>query len=209
MHRTWCGYKHHQTQVAQAAQAAGWHYILLMLWLELEARAPAERVEKASAGFTLDQLATACQSKNLCNDAGLPQNHFNHHSPPFPEPSEDGDGVDDAGLPHIHLLEAALQGRVLLNVLPVLVQGGGADAAQLATPKHGLQQVAYREGRGDSVQLQRGLPSAAHRCCQMHFLGRGNADAQQLATAQHWLQQLPAAEGHCVSQLQVPHAWPH
>ena len=82
VHSTWCGDEHHQTQVTQAAQAAGWHYILLMLWLELKARAPAERVEKASAGFTLDQLASACQSKNLCNDAGLPQNHF--FQPPQP-----------------------------------------------------------------------------------------------------------------------------
>ena len=31
-----------------------------------------------------------------------------------------------------HLLEAALEGGVLLDVLAVLVEGGGADHAQLA-----------------------------------------------------------------------------
>jgi hypothetical protein len=33
--------------------------------------------------------------------------------------------------PTTHLLEAPLERWVLLNVLPVLIQGGGADAAQL------------------------------------------------------------------------------
>lgn len=45
-----------------------------------------------------------------------------------------------------HLLEAPLQCRVLLDVLPVLVKGGSTNAAQLTTRQLGLQQVAYGGG---------------------------------------------------------------
>ncbi len=62
------------------------------------------------------------------------------------------------GVDH-HRLEAALQGRVLLDVLAVLVERGGADAVQLAAGQHGLEEVA-RVGRAlglagadDGVQL--------------------------------------------------------
>lgn len=61
---------------------------------------------------------------------------------PLSETSQDGNGGGHAGLVHIHLLEAALKGRVLLNVLTVLIQGGGSNAPQLATTQHGLQQIA-------------------------------------------------------------------
>lgn len=64
---------------------------------------------------------------------------------PFSEASQDGDGRGDAGLVNIDLLEASLQGRVLLNVLAVLIKGGGANASQLATPQHRLQQVACKQ----------------------------------------------------------------
>lgn len=42
----------------------------------------------------------------------------------------------------LHLLEAALKGRVLLDVLAVLIKGGRANAAQLAAAQHRLEQVA-------------------------------------------------------------------
>ena len=45
------------------------------------------------------------------------------------------------GLAHVDRLEAALEGRVLLHVLLVLVQGGGAHAAQLAAGERRLQHV--------------------------------------------------------------------
>ena len=47
-----------------------------------------------------------------------------------------------ARLAHQHLLEAALQGGVLLDPLPVLVQRGRADHAQLAAGQHRLEHVA-------------------------------------------------------------------
>ena len=45
-----------------------------------------------------------------------------------------------------HLLEAPLQGGVLLDVLAVLVEGGGADAVQLAAGEHRLEHVAGVHG---------------------------------------------------------------
>ena len=58
-----------------------------------------------------------------------------------------------------HRLEAALERGVLLDVLAVLVERGGADAVQLAARQHGLQQVAGvhralgRAGADHRVQL--------------------------------------------------------
>ena len=61
---------------------------------------------------------------------------------PLLESAEDGDGVLHRRLVHLHGLEAAFEGRVLLDVLAVLVERGGADAMQLASGQHGLQEVA-------------------------------------------------------------------
>ena len=58
------------------------------------------------------------------------------------EPAQDADGVLHRRLAHVDLLEAALQGGVLLDVLAVLVQGGRADQAQLAAGEHRLDHVA-------------------------------------------------------------------
>jgi len=60
--------------------------------------------------------------------------------------AQDGDGVFHAGLAHQHLLEAALQRGVLLDVLAVFIQGGGADAAQLAARQRRLEHVAGVHG---------------------------------------------------------------
>jgi hypothetical protein len=58
------------------------------------------------------------------------------------EPTQDADRVLHAGLADVHLLEAALEGRVLLDVLSILVEGGGADHAQLTARQHRLDHVA-------------------------------------------------------------------
>ena len=55
--------------------------------------------------------------------------------------AQDRDGVLDRRLADEHRLEAAGQRRVLLDVLAVLVERGGADAVQLAAGQGGLQQV--------------------------------------------------------------------
>ena len=56
--------------------------------------------------------------------------------------TQDGDGILDRGLTDEHLLEAALQRGVLLDVLAVLVERGRADHAQFTAGKHGLEHVA-------------------------------------------------------------------
>ena len=72
---------------------------------------------------------------------------------------EDRDCVLHAWLADHHRLKASLQGRVLLDVLAVLVERRGAHAAQLAAREHRLQQVggvdgAFGRARADDrVQL--------------------------------------------------------
>ena len=63
------------------------------------------------------------------------------------------------GLGDEHRLEAPRQGGVLLDVLAVFVERGGADAVQLAARQGGLQEVAGVHGAlglagaDDGVQL--------------------------------------------------------
>ena len=64
----------------------------------------------------------------------------------FAQAAEDGDGVLDGGLVDLHGLETAGEGGVLFDVLAVLVERGGADAAQLAAGEHGLEHVAGVHG---------------------------------------------------------------
>ena len=56
--------------------------------------------------------------------------------------TQNGDGILYRRLIHHHWLEPALQSRVLFNILPVLIQGGSANAVQLAPGQHRLEQVA-------------------------------------------------------------------
>ena len=59
----------------------------------------------------------------------------------FLEAAQDGDGALHTRFAHEDGLEAPLEGGVLLHVQAVLVEGGGAHHAQLATGKHGLEHV--------------------------------------------------------------------
>ena len=73
--------------------------------------------------------------------------------------AQDGDRVLHVGLLHGHGLEPPCQGRVLLDVLSVLIDGRRPDAVQLAPRQHGLQHVARVHGAlcrtspDDGVQL--------------------------------------------------------
>jgi hypothetical protein len=75
------------------------------------------------------------------------------------QPAQDRDRVLDARLLHEHRLEAALERGVLLDVLAVLVERGGADGAQLPAREHRLQQVGGVDralrgaGADDGVEL--------------------------------------------------------
>ncbi len=57
------------------------------------------------------------------------------------EPLEDLDGLLDGGFGHHDGLETAFQGGVLLDVLAVLVDGGGADHAEVAPGEGGFEDV--------------------------------------------------------------------
>ncbi len=59
-----------------------------------------------------------------------------------PQPAEDLDGVGHAGLGHQDRLEPPFQGGILLDVLPVLVDGGGPDGVQFAAGQGRLEDVA-------------------------------------------------------------------
>ena len=56
--------------------------------------------------------------------------------------AQDGDRVLHGGLVDHHGLEAALQSRILFDVLGVFGKGGRTDAVQLASGQHRLEQVA-------------------------------------------------------------------
>ncbi len=71
------------------------------------------------------------------------------------QPAQDGDRVLHGGLAHQHLLEAALERRVLLDVLAVLVERRRAHAMQLTACERGLQHVA-------GVHRALGLAGADH-----------------------------------------------
>ena len=60
--------------------------------------------------------------------------------------AQDGDGGFDRRLVHQHLLEAALQRGILLHILAVFVQRGGADAVQFAARERRLEHVAGIHG---------------------------------------------------------------
>src|SRR5947209_19158268 len=77
----------------------------------------------------------------------------------LPETAQNRDRVLDRWLIDQHRLETPLQGRILLNVLAVFIEGRGPDAVQLATGQHRLEKIAgvhcaFRlAGTNDGVQL--------------------------------------------------------
>ena len=64
----------------------------------------------------------------------------------FLQAAQDGDRRFHAGFIDQHLLKAALQRGIFLDVFAVLVQRGGADAVQFATRQRGLEHVAGVHG---------------------------------------------------------------
>ena len=81
------------------------------------------------------------------------------HLEALAQAAQDRDGVLDRRRLDQHGLEAALERGVLLQVLAVFVERGGADAVQLAAGEHGLEHVAGVDGAlglaraDDGVQL--------------------------------------------------------
>ena len=69
---------------------------------------------------------------------------------------EDLDGVGHRGLLDLDRLEAALEGGVLLEVLAVLVERGGADGLQLAAGQHRLEDRGGVDGALGGTGTRRG-----------------------------------------------------
>jgi hypothetical protein len=75
------------------------------------------------------------------HDRGVLDAHAVVHFVALLQPAQDRDRLLDRRLPDVDGLEAALEGGVLLDVLLVFAQGGGAHAAQLAAGQHRLEHV--------------------------------------------------------------------
>ena len=65
---------------------------------------------------------------------------------PRPQPLENLPGLLPGGFRHRHLTEPPVQGRVLFNVLAVLLQSGGADDLNLPAAQGWLQQIGGVNG---------------------------------------------------------------
>ena len=93
------------------------------------------------------------------DERGVLDAHAVVHLVALLQAAQDADGVLDRRLGDVHLLEPALEGGVLLDVLAVLVERRGADHPQLAAGEHRLDHVAgvHRAlggaGADDRVQL--------------------------------------------------------
>ena len=126
------------------------------------------------------------------------------------EPAQDGDGVGHAGLAHQHGLEPPLERRVLLDVLPVLVERRGADDVELAPGERRLEHVArvHRAlggaGADDGVQLvdEGDVPAFAlgqllhHRLEPLLELAAELGAGQQLADVERHELPVPERLGH-------------
>ena len=93
------------------------------------------------------------------DERGVLDAHAVVHLVALLQAAQDADGVLDGRLGDVHLLEAPLEGGVLLDVLAVLVERRRADHPQLAAGQHRLDHVAGvhgalgRAGTDDRVQL--------------------------------------------------------
>src|SRR5205823_10785710 len=67
------------------------------------------------------------------------------------------DGVAERGLLDLDGLEAALEGGVLLEVLAVLVEGGGTDRLQLTPGQHGLEDAGGVDGALGGARTHEGV----------------------------------------------------
>ena len=81
-------------------------------------------------------------------------------------------GIGHAGFFHPHGLETAFQRLILLDILAVLVEGGGTDDLNFTTGEGGLQDIARVHGtlaltgRGDGVDL---IDEQDHVACGLHL----------------------------------------
>ncbi len=88
------------------------------------------------------------------------------------EATQDRHRVFLAGLVHLHLLETPLQRRILLDVLAVLVQGGGTDTVQLTPGQRRLEHVAGVHGALGLARTDHGVQFVDEQDDPPFFLGQ-------------------------------------
>ena len=106
-------------------------------------------------------------------------------------PPQNGYGILHGGLLHHNRLEPSLQGGILLDILPVLVQGSGADAVQFSPGQHWLKHVSRVQR---AVRLSR-----AHNGMQFVYK-QNDLSVTAFHILQHRLQtllELPPVFGAC------------
>src|SRR6266545_2083040 len=113
---------------------------------------------------------------------------------------QDLDRVRHGGLVDVDRLEAALQGRVLLEVLAVLLEGGGADRLQLTARQHRLEDRgrvdrALGRARADQgVQLVDEQDDVAPRADLLEDLLEALLEVAAVARAGHQRAQVQGVE---------------
>ena len=157
----------------------GVRFLLQRLALDLELDdAPVELVELLGLGLRLDAQAAgrlvnqvdglvgqeaigdvAVGESGRGDDGAVGDAHAMVDLVLLLEPAQDGDGLLHRGLADEHRLEAPGQRRILLDVLAIFIEGGGADTVQLAARQRGLEHVGgihgafSLAGADESVQL--------------------------------------------------------
>ena len=67
------------------------------------------------------------------NDGPISDHYSVEYLVPLLQPPENGYRILHRRLPHQHRLESPLQGSVLLDILPIFVEGSGPDAVKLSS----------------------------------------------------------------------------
>src|SRR6185312_16132109 len=86
-------------------------------------------------------LNIAVRQDGRGNECGVLDAHAVMDFVAFAETAQDRDGVLDRGLVYQDGLKTALKSGVLFNIFSIFVEGGSADAVQLAAGQHGFEQV--------------------------------------------------------------------
>ena len=115
---------------------------VVVLRLHPQAHARARLVDQVDRLVGQEAVAdVAVGELRGCNDRLVRDAHAVECLVAILQPAQDLDRLLHGWLAHQHRLEAPLQGRVALDVLAVLVEGGRADHVQLAARERGLEHV--------------------------------------------------------------------
>ena len=111
--------------------------------VDLDAQLRRGFVDQVDRLVRQEPIGDVAIAQHCCgDDRGVGDAHTVVHLVALLEAAEDADGVLDRRLVDDDWLKAPLERGVLLDVLAIFVERGGADAAQLAARERGLEHVA-------------------------------------------------------------------